>query len=209
MDIELLIVEIPKALGLDIAPHCRKFWLNAIEQVCRNKKIAKCRFSTKNRLILIAEDGTEDGCSVNDLKNPILRKVAQLKKAANISIDGMPELDDEPKPSETNNQSPSDDAYWIKFRRALEDGGKKVEGNGKNLFIDKIEDWDLLRDQLLTQLTRETYFQVKGKFKDAKTFAEAVKASILKNQPEINVDMAETFVNMVIKAIAENVLVSW
>lgn len=209
MDIELLIVEIPKALGFDITPSCRKFWNKAIEQVCHNKKIAKCRFSTKNRLILIAEDGTEDGCSVNDLKNPILRKVSQLKKAAGMSIDGIPEVDAEPKHIGAQGEPVSDDAYWGKFRKALEDGDKKAGQNGKNLFIDKIENWDLLRNDLLTQLTRDTYFQVKGKFKDTKAFAEAVKVSILKNRPEISVATAETFVNTAIKAIAENVLVSW
>lgn len=209
MDIELLITEIPKALGFDINPDCRKFWDEAIEYVCRTKKIAKCRFSARNRLILIAEDGTEDGCTANDLKNPILRKVSQLKKAAGVSTDGMPEVDAEPKHSGAQGEPVSDDAYWRKFRKALEEMGGAPGKNGKNLFIEKIDDWDSLRSELLTQLTRDTYFQVKGKFKEVKTFAEAVKVSILKNRPDISCQTAEHFVNKAIKAIADNVLVSW
>lgn len=208
MDKELLIKEIPTALEFDIKPDCRKFWDDAIECVCRNRRVSKCRRSRQGRLILIAEDGTEDSCSVSDLKTPILRKVAELKKAAGISAEGVPHETIES--AQHQKVAPqSDDAYWRKFRKALQDQLGVQTKNGKNLFIDTIDDWDRVKAELLTQLTLPTFFAVKYTYKTVPQFAEAIKKQILLKKPDFGETKAEACVNNAISEVSENVLVSW
>lgn len=207
MDKELLIKEIPTALGFEIKPDCREFWDEAIECVCKNKKIAKCRYSQSKRLILIAEDGTEDGWTVSALKNPILRKVSELKKKAGISTEGMPLEADGPVQSEKP-VAQSDEAYWRRLRKALLEHNAQTK-NGKNLFVDTIDDWEGVKGELLTQLTRPTYFAVKHTYKTVPQFAEAVKKQILLKKPDFIATKAETCVNNAISEVSENVLFSW